>query len=170
MDIRPTSDKLRETLFNVLTAGNPVALEGSTWADLFAGTGAIGIEALSRGAGRVYFVEASRAAAQLIRANLDSLQAATGFDIIQADVAKTLRRWEAEAVALDTVFLDPPFAQQKEYGSTLEILGQAKSVRATATVIAEHLKKFDPGGEFGGLKRYRTLVQGDAALSFYRQS
>ena len=56
MDIRPTSDKLRETLFNVLTAGNPVALEGSTWADLFAGTGAIGIEALSRGAGRVYFV------------------------------------------------------------------------------------------------------------------
>ena len=170
MDIRPTSDKLRETLFNVLTAGNPVALEGSTWADLFAGTGAIGIEALSRGAGRVYFVEASRSAAQLIRANLDSLQSATGFDIIQADVAKTLRRWEAEAVALDTVFLDPPFAQQKEYGGTLEILGQAKILRATATVIAEHLKKFDPGGEFGALKRYRTLVQGDAALSFYRQS
>jgi 16S rRNA (guanine(966)-N(2))-methyltransferase RsmD len=161
---------LRETLFNVLTAGNPGALEGSIWADLYAGTGAIGIEALSRGAGRVYFVEASRSAAQLIRENLDSLQAATGFEITQGHVAKTLRRWEAEGVHFDTVFLDPPFAQQKEYGTTLEFLGQARMLRPTATVIAEHLKKFDPGGEFGELKRYRTLAQGDAALSFYRRS
>ena len=59
MDLRPTSDRLRETLFNVLTAGNPTALEGKTWLDLFAGTGAVGIEALSRGAARVYFVESS---------------------------------------------------------------------------------------------------------------
>src|SRR5437868_13283669 len=70
MDIRPTSDRLRETLFNVLTAGNPGALEGSVWLDLFAGSGAIGIEALSRGAKDVYFVENSQAAAEAIRANL----------------------------------------------------------------------------------------------------
>ena len=73
LDIRPTSDRLRESLFNVLTAGNPNALEGSVWFDLFAGTGAVGIEALSRGAEQVYFVETSPRAAQLIQQNLQSL-------------------------------------------------------------------------------------------------
>ena len=73
MDIRPTSDRLRETLFNVLTAGNPAALEGSVWLDLFAGTGAVGIEALSRGAKEVHFVENSAPAADVIRGNLQSL-------------------------------------------------------------------------------------------------
>src|SRR5271170_8513255 len=72
-DIRPTSDRLRETLFNVLTAGNPGALEGSVWLDLFAGTGAVGIEALSRGARQAYFVETSAPAAKLIERNLLSL-------------------------------------------------------------------------------------------------
>ena len=66
MDIRPTSDRLRETLFNVLTGGNPEALAGSVWLDLFAGTGAVGIEALSRGAKQVYFVETSAAAVKVI--------------------------------------------------------------------------------------------------------
>ena len=73
MDISPTSDRLRETLFNVLTAGNPAALEGTVWLDIFAGTGAVGIEALSRGAQQVYFVDSSEVAAQLIRNNLESL-------------------------------------------------------------------------------------------------
>src|SRR6195256_6507294 len=72
MDLRPTADRLRETLFDVLTAGNPSALEGTVWLDLFAGTGAVGIEAISRGASMVYFVEKSARAAQLIRQNLDS--------------------------------------------------------------------------------------------------
>src|ERR1700733_1235308 len=73
LDLRPTADKLRETLFNVLTAGNPGALAGSTWLDLYAGTGAVGIEALSRGAAMVHFVESSAEAADLIRKNLKSL-------------------------------------------------------------------------------------------------
>src|ERR671923_42299 len=69
MDVRPTSDRLRETLFNVLTAGNPEALGGTVWLDLFAGIGAVGIEALSRGAKEVYFVENSKSAAETIRRN-----------------------------------------------------------------------------------------------------
>src|SRR3974390_2906842 len=73
MDVRPTSDRLLETLFNVLTAGNPSALEGGVWLDLFAGTGAVGIEALSRGAKEVHFVESSSAAAEVSRTNLQSL-------------------------------------------------------------------------------------------------
>src|ERR1700745_3161206 len=79
MDIRPTSDRLRETLFNVLTAGNPSALVGSVWLDLFAGTGAVGIEALSRGAKEVHFVENSPPAVEMIRRNLHALGIDRGY-------------------------------------------------------------------------------------------
>src|SRR5579864_2302889 len=82
MDVRPTSDRLRETLFNVLCAGNPTALEGTVWLDLFAGTGAVGIEAVSRGAAQVTFVESSAKAAALIKKNLWSLGVKAGFQIV----------------------------------------------------------------------------------------
>src|SRR5579862_3333788 len=99
MDIRPTSDRLRETLFNILTAGNPDALEGSIWLDLFAGTGAVGIEALSRGAKEVYFVEHSAAAAAAIRANLQNLGIDTGFKIFQDELPRAFWRMERKHVA-----------------------------------------------------------------------
>src|SRR3954447_16385667 len=82
-EIRPTSDRLRETLFDVLTPGNPAALEGSVWVDLFAGTGAVGIEALSRGAAMVYFIESSKDAVELIRRNLRSLGIHRNFQVLQ---------------------------------------------------------------------------------------
>src|SRR5277367_3920533 len=93
MEVRPSADRLRETLFNVLCAGNPAALEGTIWLDLFAGTGAVGIEAISRGAAMVYFVENSRAAAELIRRNLQSLAIETGFRILQQDALRVGRGW-----------------------------------------------------------------------------
>src|ERR1700733_8366513 len=100
-DIRPTSDRLRETLFNVLTAGNPGALEGSVWLDLFAGTGAVGIEGLSRGAKEVYFVEPSAAAADAIRGNLQSLGIESGYTVLQEDLPRAFWRMERQRVAAD---------------------------------------------------------------------
>src|SRR6516225_11756689 len=94
MDIRPTSDRLRETLFNVLTAGSPDALEGSVWLDLFAGTGAVGIEALSRGAKEVHFVENSAAAADAIQRNLQNLGINCGFRIVRELLPKAF--WHME--------------------------------------------------------------------------
>src|SRR5208282_6311273 len=91
-DIRPTSDRLRETLFNVLTAGNPAALEGTVWLDLFAGTGAVGIEALSRGAKEVIFVDTAVRAANLIERNLKSLEIAEGYRILREDLSGVLWR------------------------------------------------------------------------------
>ena len=91
MDTRPTADRLRETLFNVLTAGAPEALSGTVWVDLFAGTGAVGIEALSRGAEMVYFVETSKPAAAIIKANLASLEIMSGFDVLSQDVSAALK-------------------------------------------------------------------------------
>src|SRR5579884_4486714 len=89
-DVRPTSDRLRETLFDVICAGNPAALEGSVWLDLFAGTGAVGIEALSRGAAMVYFVESSRAAAELIQKNLEPFGVAGKLSILRQDVRRAI--------------------------------------------------------------------------------
>src|SRR5213592_2440698 len=92
-DIRPTSDRLRETLFNVLTAGNPAALEGSVWLDLFAGSGAVGIEALSRGASLVYFIESHRPAVNVIRENLRSLGIEeAAFQILEREAEQALRQ------------------------------------------------------------------------------
>src|SRR5271169_2255393 len=152
VDIRPTADRLRETLFNVLCAGNPEALAGTTWLDLYAGTGAVGIEALSRGAAMVYFAEASKAAADLIAANLKSLGIASGFQIAKSEAGKALRQWELAGVHADFVFLDPPYRLRDEYARTLSSLSESKLLTESSVVIAEHEKRFDPGGQFGRLE------------------
>ena len=167
LDIRPTSDRLRETLFNVLTAGNPQALEGSVWLDLFAGTGAVGIEAISRGAAMVYFVESEKSTAELVRQNLQSLGITDGFQIMQQKCAKAVAELDRQQIRPDYIFLDPPYVARDAYQQTLEMLSAGNT---SALVIAEHEKRFDPGETFGDLQRTRKLLQGDAGLSFYRRT
>jgi 16S rRNA (guanine(966)-N(2))-methyltransferase RsmD len=170
LEIRPTADRLRETLFNVLCPGDPDALAGSVWIDLYAGTGAVGIEALSRGARMVHFVESAKPAADLIAANLNSLEIVGRFQIVRTTAAKALRQLEAASVVPDFVFLDPPYSLEDQYAKTLDAISGSKFFLPQTLVIAEHQKKFDPGEAFGDLRRYRKLVQGDAALSFYRRT
>lgn len=170
VDIRPTSDRLRETLFNVLTAGNPSALEGSVWLDLFAGTGAVGIEALSRGAKEVHFVESSKPAAEMIRKNLHALGIAERYHLHEQELPRAFWRMERERVTADVVFLDPPYRLKPSYANTLRALADSSLVWPISVVIAEHEKQFDPGEEFGALRRFRLLVQGSSALSFYRMA
>jgi len=169
MDVRPTADRLRETLFNVLTAGNRDALTGSIWLDLYAGTGAVGIEALSRGAEMVFFVESSPSAANLISENLRSLQLQTGFEILNKDVTHALRALEAKNVTADFVFVDPPYRLQTAYSITLWRLAESELLRPNAIVVVEHRGKSDLEDEFSLLRRYRKLEQGDSVLSFYRR-
>jgi len=169
MDLRPTADRLRETLFNVLSAGNPDAFVGTVWLDLFAGTGAVGIEALSRGAARVLFVESSSSAAGLIKRNLKSLGIAGGVEVLKRDASRALRVLEARETAFDFIFLDPPYRMENIYAQTLQALSQSATVlKGTSVIIAEHDKRSDPGDSFAPLRRFRILKQGDAALSFYR--
>lgn len=179
MELRPTADRLRETLFNVLAAGTPTVFDGKVWLDLCAGTGAVGIEALSRGADKVYFVESSTPAASLIQRNLRSLGLEDGSrtpgseirsEILRQDVIRALGQLEAKNVTADFIFLDPPYRMEKIYQQTLQSLSQSRLLRPKAIVIAEHEKRFDPGDGFAPLHRYRKLEQGDAALSFYRLS
>jgi 16S rRNA (guanine966-N2)-methyltransferase len=164
--VRPTSDKLRGTLFNVLAAA--IDLEGTTWLDLYAGSGAVGIEALSRGAREVWLVESARGPAAIIRANLKALGIATGWQLLEQPVAKALERLETASVAADVIFLDPPYSDAEAYAATLGSLAPSSLLRPQTIVVAEHSKRFDPGAQFGALARYRELKQGDAVLSFYR--
>jgi 16S rRNA (guanine966-N2)-methyltransferase len=166
--VRPTSDRLRETLFDVLTAGNPQALQGSVWFDLFAGTGAVGIEALSRGAAMLYFVEPSGRAAEVIRANLETLGIRQGFEILLQPSHQALAHFDSRQLRPEFIFLDPPYAMTKAYEQVLQFLGNSQ-LSERALIIAEHEKKFVPGQAFGWLRASRTLRQGDAALTFYRR-
>jgi 16S rRNA (guanine966-N2)-methyltransferase len=170
LELRPTADRLRETLFNVLTAGNPEALQGTVWFDLYAGTGAVGIEALSRGAGMVFFVESSGRAVELIKENLASLGIGMGFQILRQDSLRALRALEPGGAAADFVFLDPPYDMEDAYVQALSSLAPSPLLKPETIVIAEHPKRFEPGEDFAPLHRYRKLAQGDAALSFYRKA
>jgi 16S rRNA (guanine966-N2)-methyltransferase len=169
LEVRPTSDRLRETLFDVLTGGSPSSLEGSVWVDLFAGSGAVGIEALSRGAAKVYFVDSLKAAVELIRRNLETLAVTGKFEIINESVRRALSGSQLRAVKPDFIFLDPPYALGKSYRETLTALAGSHLSEASL-VIVEHARKFDPGEKFQNLERIRRLHQGGAALSFYRRA
>jgi len=166
--LRPTSDRLRETLFDVLTAGDPDALADSVWLDLFAGTGAVGLEALSRGARMVHFAESSRPAAELLRRNLADLDIRAGYELHERKAEAALRALDARAVACDYCFLDPPYEAADSYDHVLRFLSSSRLLAPTTLVIAEHSARFDPGADFGRLQRQRRLDQGDASLSFYR--
>jgi 16S rRNA (guanine966-N2)-methyltransferase len=154
LDTRPTPDRLRETLFNILGA----RIEGKGFADLYAGTGAVGIEALSRGAARGVFVEQSRAAAQVIRENLKALGIEGRAEVRQARVSAVLGK-----IAADIVFIDPPYALEREYGAALAILGAQR----VELVVVQHDRRLALAGSFGALKLARTLKQGDNVLSFF---
>jgi 16S rRNA (guanine(966)-N(2))-methyltransferase RsmD len=169
---RPTSDRLRETLFNVLAP----RIEGARLLDLYAGSGAVGMEALSRGAGEVVFVERAQPALKVLRANLERLGIAAGRSIESSSVAAYLRRAAGEerrqAERFDVVFLDPPWDAAEEYAATLGVLGRnvERLLAAGVVVIAEHRRKQKLEDKYGEMGRTRLLEQGDAALSFYAVS
>lgn len=166
--LRPTSDRLRETLFNVLAEHIP----GCRFLDVFAGTGAVGIEALSRGATAVVFIENHPPAATLIQKNLNSLGISGCARILKLDALRALQRLAAEynpaSALFDIVFLDPPYAAAEEYRRVLAFFGSAPFLAPGGFVIAEHRRTFDLPEALGHLERVRMLHQGDASLSFFR--
>src|SRR5277367_69617 len=165
--LRPTSDRLRETLFNILSP----QVAGTHFVDLFAGSGAVGIEALSRGARDVLFVENHPPAAKLIQQNLHSLNIRKGATVLTMDATRALEKIQQRPdrdFSYDYIFLDPPYAAAVEYQRVMDFLSTAKFVSQNSIIIAEHRSKFALPEKFSTLERVRILKQGDAALSFYR--
>jgi 16S rRNA (guanine(966)-N(2))-methyltransferase RsmD len=154
--LRPTPDRLRETLFDILAP----RIEGVTFLDAYAGTGAVGIEALSRGAREAIFIERSRAAADVIRGNLQSLGIETRAQVFCSKALVVLERLKA-----DIVFLDPPYDFAAEYAAALGLLGATPP----PLTIVQHDVRLDLREEYGRLRRTRTVRQGDNVLSFYAE-
>ena len=152
--IRPTPDRLREALFNILAP----RIEGLVFLDAYAGSGSVGIEALSRGARRVIFIEKSRAALRALQDNITTLGIRERCDLHPDSAATIITRFDA-----DIVFLDPPYELEPEYAAVLDTLGDAPP----QLVVVQHSVRFDTGDAHGALRRTRVLKQGDNALSFY---
>ena len=154
-ETRPMPDRLREALFNVIAH----EIDGKTFADLYAGSGAVGIEALSRGAAHSIFVESSAAAVRVIQENLRALGMEQEARVMRATVKEAL-----SSLSADAYFLAPPYALTDEYSGTLDTLGEAPS----CLVIAQHATRHELAGEYGRLRRSRVIRQGSNSLSFYR--
>ncbi len=157
--LRPTSDRLRETLYNVLAHEVP----GADVLDAYAGTGAVGLEALSRGARHVTFVERDRRAVALIAANVSKCGVAERYTVLHRDADTA---WRSGNLGLfDIVFLDPPY-DASHLDTTLE--GAAHHVARQGVLVLEHAWKTTPPPRAGKLTLTRQLRQGDSALAFYR--
>jgi 16S rRNA (guanine966-N2)-methyltransferase len=185
--LRPSSDRLRETLFNILGT----LVEDAVFLDLFAGSGAVGIEALSRGARQAIFVESHPAGAALLQRNLRSLDIAIHenslfggkvsagnthrskefagtAEILNRDVLAAIERLADRGTRADLVFADPPYDDSDAYDSVLDLLGDSDVLSRSALVVLEHHHKRQLPAFAGQLERTRVVKQGDAALSFYR--
>jgi 16S rRNA (guanine966-N2)-methyltransferase len=167
--VRPTSDRLRETLFNVIAP----RIEGSRFLDLCAGSGAVGIEALSRGADHVTFVDRSRKMAELIKSNLNLCGIERSYsEVVQAEGHDYLRRFIAKhpdsGKPWDIVFFDPPYAT--DYSKILNTFGAHSSILLTenSLLVVEHHHKNQLKDAAGSIIRSRALKQGDSVLSFYQ--
>lgn len=164
LDVRPTSDRLRETLFNILAP----QIQGATFLDLCAGSGAVGIEALSRGAVHATFVDNSRAMCKLIEANLNDLDIHDDeYSLFSQDSVDFLRNTKATQ-QFDIVYYDPPY--KGDYQDVLKLFGgeAGKLLASDALVIAEHFHKNELPEVVAALKKFRRVKQGDSSMSFYK--
>lgn len=163
LKVRPTSDRLRETLFNILAP----RISESAFLDVCAGSGAVGIEALSRGAQAVTFIERNRDACAVIRTNLSSLSINQDATIISRDASLALKQLEQSGRKFDVVYFDPPYASLI-YDSVMKELGSGNLLSTDAVVIVEHRIKTPPEPVYGRMRLVREVRQGESALAFYQ--
>ena len=154
--VRPTPDRLREAMFNVLNA----EVEGRTFLDAYAGSGAVGLEALSRGARHVILIEKSPAALAVIRENIQSLGMGAEVTVLRGSAGRLLG-----TVTAEIAFVDPPYEQVSQYGSSLVTLSET----ACELVVAQHPSRLALEETYGRFERQRILRQGDNSLSFYKR-
>ncbi len=162
-EIRPTADRLKETLFDILGSRTQDAF----FLDVFAGSGAVGLEAISRGASLVVFIENSREGNRVIRQNLELCRIQNGYRIIRQDAFSALRQLAREGCSMDLIFMDPPY-DFEPYADLLAIVFGTGLAREHAQVVIEHTRwaVLPESGE--RYHRARLLRQGDHCLSFYR--
>ena len=162
LEMRPTGDRLKESLFSILSPVLPDAVV----LDCFSGTGSIGIEALSRGAKQVVFIESSNTNCRLIRTNLKLCGITSGARIIKEDAFSALRELGRKGFQADVIFFDPPYGFLP-YRDLLEIVFSRGLTTSSTRVVIEHHRKTGLPEEGNNYHRTRVARQGDQCLSFY---
>ncbi|MBK7600969.1 MAG: 16S rRNA (guanine(966)-N(2))-methyltransferase RsmD [Acidobacteria bacterium] len=163
LNIRPTSDRMRETLFNVLS---PV-IEDASFLDICAGSGAIGIEALSRGASKVTFVESSRKAVEVIRENLNHCGISEDVAIVNRDAIAAMKHSASEGLKFDIIYFDPPYASDI-YSPVMWQIARNHLLSEDGILIAEHRRQEPLAPNYGEMRPYREIIQGESCLTFFR--
>ncbi len=156
LEVRPTPDRLRESLFSVLMP----RLAGAVFLDAYAGSGAVGLEALSRGAGRVILMERSAQALAVIRDNVESLGVRQNVTVLRGAAVALIPKHPC-----DIAFVDPPYEKTQEYEDALVALSET----ACPLVIAQHASRFEMAEAYADLLKARVLKQGDNTLSFFER-
>ena len=168
--VRPTSDKLRETLFNILRNNVP----NSIFIDCYAGSGAVGLEALSRGAREVYLIEKDSDAGRVIDQNIAALVVVSAVHVMRTNVRAGLRKLAAKGVRANICFLDPPYASLEEALKTIEWLTSGTLLDPGGLILLEHARRDNTPENVAtppnAWRRARLLTQGSSALSFYRKT
>jgi len=162
LSVRPTSDRLRETLFNILAP----RIEGARFADLCAGSGAIGIEALSRGARHVTFIESSLKAARIISENLRNCGIREGYRVINRDALRALKNLASEQAQFDIIYFDPPY-NSEIHTPVMWIIEMHDLLAEDGVVIVEHRRQTPLLPNYDRLRPYRQVAQGDSLLTFF---
>ncbi len=158
-DIRPTSDKVKEAMFSIISYD----IEGAVCADLFSGTGNLGLEALSRGAGRCYFCDNSREALGIIKRNIASCKAADRSVVMAGDFRKCIEKIKEKA---DIVFMDPPY-ESGFYEEAFETIARSGLLDADGMIIAEHRKDLELPEKISGFEKIKERRYGHILLSIY---
>lgn len=164
MDVRPTEDRIKESLFNILRPIKPQA----TVLDLFAGSGSIGIEFLSRDAEKAYFIDISSASITTIKDNLNHTNLIDKSIIINKDAVRALKYFDEANIKFDYIYIDPPFKQHELFNNILHILSSGNLLLENGVVIIEHEKSFQFEEKINGFIMYDNRNYGSKTLSFYR--
>lgn len=164
LSVRPTSDRMRETIFNILAP----RIEGARVADVCAGSGAVGIEAISRGAEYVAFVESSRKTASVIEENLQHCKIEEGFKVFVRDALQAMKYFSAEKQRFDIIYFDPPY-ESEIYSPVMWQIARGDLLTEDGIVLVEHRRQSPLAPNYDQLRPYREIVQGESCLTFYER-
>ncbi|HHW61529.1 MAG TPA: 16S rRNA (guanine(966)-N(2))-methyltransferase RsmD [Syntrophomonadaceae bacterium] len=165
MDTRPITDRIKESLFNILAPD----IEGADFLDLFAGSGGVGIEALSRGARQAVFVDNSRKAAAVLAANLKHCDLEQHADLRLDDAIRAIKKLEREGRQFDIIYVDPPFTNAAIFSEVMAVLDRADILASMGKMVIRSHRKMDMPEKLTQLERYRLKEYGESVLHFYRK-
>lgn len=165
MDVRPTEDKIKESIFNII---RPLKIE-SIVLDLFAGSGSIGIEFLSRGAKKAYFVDASQNSIDVIKENINHTKLGDKSKVLKMDANRALSKFSGDNLKFDYIYLDPPFKYHELLYKVINSIDKYDLLESNGVLLIEHEKELNLEEEINNLNKYDFRNYGSKSISFYKK-